>query len=194
MGSKLNKSESKYFHTARFMNEALIELLETKEYEYITIKEVCQKAGVNRSTFYLHYESMDDLLIESIQHMFEELKNKYSNDFPTFDKEKKANEEYMFFTPTYSIPYLTFLKENKKAFMVAIHHQALFKIPETFSNLYDVLFEPALSTFKIPEEEKKYVIKYYLSGIHAIIIEWIKGSCQDDVEFIANLIAKYVYK
>ena len=63
----MNKSESKYYNTTRVMNEALLILLENKEYDYISIKEVCLKAGVNRSTFYLHYESMDDLLKESVE-------------------------------------------------------------------------------------------------------------------------------
>ena len=58
----MNKYESKYFNTARLMNEALLLLLENKDYEYITVKEICSKAGVNRSTFYLHYETIDDLL------------------------------------------------------------------------------------------------------------------------------------
>ena len=62
----MNKSESKYFNTALLMNEALLLLLEKKDYEFITVTEICQKAGVNRSTFYLHYESMDDLLIETL--------------------------------------------------------------------------------------------------------------------------------
>ena len=57
----MNKSESKYFNTALLMNEALLLLLEKKDYEFITVTEICQTAGVNRSTFYLHYESMDDL-------------------------------------------------------------------------------------------------------------------------------------
>ena len=47
----MNKSESKYFNTALLMDEALIQLLEVKDYEYITVKEICEKAGVNRSTF-----------------------------------------------------------------------------------------------------------------------------------------------
>lgn len=48
------------------MDEALICLLNEKDYEYITVKEICKKAGVNRSTFYLHYESIDDLLEETL--------------------------------------------------------------------------------------------------------------------------------
>lgn len=56
----MNKSESKYFNTSLLMDEALILLLEKKDFEYITIKEICEKAGVNRSTFYIHYENTFD--------------------------------------------------------------------------------------------------------------------------------------
>ena len=36
----MNKNESKYFNTAFFMNEALLSLLEKKDFEYITVKEL----------------------------------------------------------------------------------------------------------------------------------------------------------
>ncbi|MDE6707509.1 MAG: TetR/AcrR family transcriptional regulator, partial [Oscillospiraceae bacterium] len=62
----MNKSESKYFNTALKMNQALLAILEKKDFEYITIKEICEKAGVNRSTFYLHYQNTRELLDESI--------------------------------------------------------------------------------------------------------------------------------
>ena len=62
----MNKSESKYFNTAAKMDEALISLLEKKDFEYITVKEICVLAGVNRSTFYLHNETTRDLLIEAL--------------------------------------------------------------------------------------------------------------------------------
>lgn len=58
----MNNSESKYFNTALMMDRALINLLEEKGLEYISVKEICEKAGVNRSTFYLHYETIGDLL------------------------------------------------------------------------------------------------------------------------------------
>ena len=65
----MNKNESKYFNTAIKMDEALITLLEKKDFEYITIKEICDVAGVNRSTFYLHYENTCDLLKETTQYI-----------------------------------------------------------------------------------------------------------------------------
>ena len=61
----MNKSESKYFNTAKKMDLALISLLKKKSFEYVTVSEICEKAGVNRSTFYLHYETVDDLLNET---------------------------------------------------------------------------------------------------------------------------------
>ena len=62
----MNRSESKYFNTALRMDEALAALLEKKDFEYITVKEICDAAGVNRSTFYLHYENTRDLLDETV--------------------------------------------------------------------------------------------------------------------------------
>ena len=41
----MNKNESKYFNTALFMNEALLSLLEKKDFEYITVKELCNKGN-----------------------------------------------------------------------------------------------------------------------------------------------------
>ena len=43
--------------TSSLMVEALLLLLEKKEYDFITVKEICEKAGVNRSTFYMHYDT-----------------------------------------------------------------------------------------------------------------------------------------
>ena len=54
----MNRSESKYFNTAVRMDEAFLSLLEKKDFAYITVKEICEAAGVNRSTFYLHYETL----------------------------------------------------------------------------------------------------------------------------------------
>lgn len=57
----MNRSESKYFNTAIKIDKAFLSLLETKDFAYITIKEVCAAAGVNRSTFYLHYQNTREL-------------------------------------------------------------------------------------------------------------------------------------
>ena len=46
------------------LKAAFLELFQTKEPEEITVVELCQKAGLNRSTFYAHYEYMHNLVQE----------------------------------------------------------------------------------------------------------------------------------
>ena len=76
----MNKSESKYFNTAVRMDNALISLLKKKPLEYITVSELCTEAGVNRSTFYLHYETIEDILEETARYLIEEFLSYFSSD------------------------------------------------------------------------------------------------------------------
>ncbi len=107
----MNKNESKYYNTALLMDEALIELLNKKEIEYITVKEIVEKAGVNRSTFYLHYESISDLVDETISYIDKKF-IKYFNE-EKIDIDSSTNEALMFIQDKYLIPYLKFIKEHK---------------------------------------------------------------------------------
>lgn len=76
----MKKSESKYFNTATKMDLALIALLKKKPFEYITVSEICQTAGVNRSTFYLHYETIGDLLNETARYLLNDFLTYFSAD------------------------------------------------------------------------------------------------------------------
>ena len=91
----MNKSESKYYNTALLMNQALIELLNKKDFEFITIKEICEKAGVNRSTFYLHYETIGDLLDECLENTNKKFVAYFNKDYKSFI-EKKYNLKVIF--------------------------------------------------------------------------------------------------
>ncbi len=66
------------------MDEAFLKLLETKDFTYITVKEICEAAGVNRSTFYLHYETINDLLSESVDHMTAQFRSYMQDDTNDF--------------------------------------------------------------------------------------------------------------
>ena len=76
----MNKSESKYFNTATKMDLALISLLKKKPFDYITVSEICEEAGVNRSTFYLHYETIGDLLAETTRYLLDDFLAYFSTD------------------------------------------------------------------------------------------------------------------
>lgn len=173
------------------MDEALLLLLTKKEFKYVTVKELCAKAGVNRSTFYLHYENMADLLNESLEYKFRELQNKYGS-LNLLNVTEKTDGELLLFLPDYSIPYLEFLKEHKEVFMAALEQKEVFNVEQTFNRLYSKLFSPILERYGVPDAEKRYVLKFYVSGVHAIAIEWLNGGCKEEIPFIADLIVRCV--
>lgn len=112
----MNKNESKYFNTAILFDEALIYLLEKKDIEYITVKEICDKAGVNRSTFYLHYESINDLVEETMEYINKKFIDYFSENSKEFIEKIKdfPLEKLKLIEKKYLTPYLTFIKDNKK--------------------------------------------------------------------------------
>lgn len=120
----MNKSESKYFATAIRMDEAFLELIEKKDFAYITVKEICEKAGVNRSTFYLHYETIDDLLAESAQHIIDQFVEFMPYDTADFIEklQDRPIEELYLITPAYLTPYLTYIREHRRIFRATVEH------------------------------------------------------------------------
>ena len=189
--NKLNKSESKYYNTACLMNEALILLLEKKEYSFITIKEICEKAGVNRSTFYLHYETMDDLLSETIEYVGKKIHKKFNNKILGKQTIKNSKLEDLFLvSPQYLLPYLEFLKENKAIYKIAYSQPNVLKEQSIISHLFKNIFEPILDRFLVPKEEQRYMISFYLNGMGAVMIEWIKNDCKEENQTILNILTK----
>ena len=145
----MNKSESKYFYTARLMNESLLILLEKKDIDYITVKEICEKAGVNRSTFYLHYDTIDDLFAETI----ERLNNDFISSFEIKDVKpliKTADKEDMIFIKKEFLePYLEFVKKNKRVLKMIHKRPILFKNENLYGKMCDEFFYPILSKFGV---------------------------------------------
>ncbi len=186
----MNKSESKYFNTALRMDKALLELLHTKDFEFITVKEICEKAGVNRSTFYLHYETLGDLLNESIAYMNNNFQS-YFNDESRLNINEIATadiEHLYLITPQYLLPYLSYIKENKRLFKTVISKANVLGSRDNFNFLFKDVFAPIMSRFNIPENEKMFVISFYINGIIAIIKLWLAGDCKEDIEFISGII------
>lgn len=44
------------------LKSALLELMKDSDFEKITVKQICEKAQVNRSTFYAHYTDIYDIM------------------------------------------------------------------------------------------------------------------------------------
>lgn len=184
----MNKQDSKYFNTASYMDEALLVLLEKKDYEFITVKEICQTAGVNRSTFYLHYEKMDDLLEETVSYV----SNKFHSKLKIIDADAEITKEILT-SDKYLRPYLSFIKENKKIYRLMHDKPYLFHIDKITNRLYKDIFDIALTNFKVKEEEKKYIFSFYTEGVIGIIKRWLEEDCNDEIDFIIGIIERNTF-
>ena len=191
----MNKNESKYFNIAKKMNDALIALLETKEYEYITIKEICHIANVNRSTFYLHYSNMNDLLEETI----ESLNLSFNSHFKSKENEstiisKENIEDLLLINDDHLIPYLNFIKENKNIYKVLKTHPQLFNANKTYDQMFRKLFVPIMNRFGLDEKWHKYLMDFYISGLTSIVFDWVYDDCKIPVQEVSDFIKGLIVK
>ena len=191
----MNKSESKYFNTATKMNLALISLLKKKPFEYITVSEICKTAGVNRSTFYLHYETIGDLLNETTRYLLDDFLSYFSTDTQSiaFNLQLCELNELIFVCDKYLAPYFTYIKEHKEVFTVALRQNKILGFEDVYERMFENIFNPILERFHYPSDVRRYVMMYYLNGINAIIIEWLKNECDTSIEEISKIIALCIY-
>lgn len=180
----MNKSESKYFNTAILMDEALIQLLEVKDYEYITVKEISKKAGVNRSTFYLHYETMNDLLMECLEFVKKQFFKSFSNEPADFIGSigTASLDDLVFINSDYLRPYLAFFKENKSLFKAVYKNPSCMQTQAQYNGISEYILHPIMKRFQIPEAEQKYWITFFVNGSMAIVHEWINDGCKETIE------------
>lgn len=190
----MKKSESKYFNTALKMDQAFLELLAEKDFAYITVKEICQRAGVNRSTFYLHYETLGDLLNESVEHAMEGFVRQFDENEDNFFQKLKdcPLEELVFITPRYLFPYLSYIRENRKLFRTMVEQSSALGLEKSYQSLFRHVFDPILERFQVPRGARQYTMMFYIHGIMAVIMQWLQNGCPEGVEEMARIIMENI--
>lgn len=188
----MNKSESKYFNTAVRMDRAFMELLEKKDFEYITVKEICAQAGVNRSTFYLHYDNIGDLMAESIRLMNEQFLSYFKSQNTSIADilHSDSNEKLILISPKYIVPYLTYVKEHRRLYATAIAKTSALNLGDTYERMFKHIFSPIMERFGIAQDERKYFAEFYIHGIIAIITVWLKNDCEMPIDRLMSIIIK----
>lgn len=73
------KVDPRVIRTRRLLVEALIELSSERGYAAISVADIARRAGVNRATFYLHFEGKDDLLERGLDALFDDLGSRFES-------------------------------------------------------------------------------------------------------------------
>ena len=177
----MDKFEKRFYNSSLKMNEAMLEMLETKNFSEVTVSDLCRKSGVNRSTFYSHYSNTFDLL--------QEIKDRMISDFvKSFEGLGETNDIANYIDNAHLNIYLTFIKNNIKLFRTA----AINMNAEIFNKVFEFIRKGYLSYGITDENYIYYSSRFYLQGINAIVTEWVKRGCSDTVEYVASVIKKCV--
>ena len=67
------KADRRVRYTRLALRQSLLELMQTRPIEKITVKEICALADINRGTFYAHFSCPHDLLQQIENELYEEL-------------------------------------------------------------------------------------------------------------------------
>lgn len=191
----MNKNESKYFKSAEKMHAALLTLLDKKDFELISVKEICETAGVNRSTFYLHYDNVNDLLQETVEAVYKDFFGRFDAEgTKSIDIGDKDNEELYLVTPRYLMPYLDFVEENRKLFHLMYEKNEMLGVEKMYETWFKTIFGPILTKFGVPQKEQPLIMVFYLKGIIGVVTEWVRGGCVESKDEIISVIQKCIIK
>ena len=185
----MKKNESKYFYTATLMNQALLSLLEKKDIEFISVTEIAKKAGVNRSTFYLHYENVYELLEETLENLNKEFVGSFEGDVSF---EIKSAEDAFLITEEYLVPYLNFCKKNKRILKLVHQKPHVFQNEGAYKKMYDKIFYPAISHFLDDETQRMYNLEFFTQGVTGVVYKWIEQDCKTEIDDLIQIIKKCV--
>ncbi|MGI6117191.1 MAG: TetR/AcrR family transcriptional regulator [Bilifractor sp.] len=93
--SSQKHTDMRITRTREAIRRAFTDMICEMDYEQITIKELAERAGVNRKTFYLHFDSLDDLLGEMQNEMSMRFMDRIKNLKPPYDMDKITRAFYL---------------------------------------------------------------------------------------------------
>lgn len=172
-------------YTEQVIENALMTLLDEKPVEKITVRELCSIAGINRSTFYLHYQDVYDLIDRMYQSTIDEIIPDLIVLEPHTDSASRN---------------LKIRNLLKAVYEKATWYRAVFegKTGKDFlSDLYRRGIEELSSSgdrgLLADRKRVEYNLDFFIAGVVQVMRRWLRGDCSDPLEYIAELIEECFY-
>ncbi len=189
------RADRRTLYSKKMIRESLYELMRERPINKISVTEICERADVNRSTFYSYYTDIYDLhqqIINEffsiqksvIKHIKESIRSVTALDGFNYDD---------FYEIVYY--YLKTVKENTDLYKFIFNqnvdnsvHASFGKV--TYHTIKDVL-RPIIEEDRAVELKKAFT--FVAGGTTALIMTWVEKDCDTPLEEFASLIAKYYY-
>ncbi|MGN0516881.1 TetR/AcrR family transcriptional regulator [Eubacterium sp.] len=160
------------------LKNALMDVLKEKgSVNKVSVREICERAELNRSTFYTHYSQPKDLLIELEDEILQSTKEHL----------EKIGAENDLGAHKYISSFLKYIKDNDKQFRTLLIDSADPDFRSRFMQQTIVQFVENLDISFSPEIEQ-YIYSYILNGSTGILIQWIRSDYECDENTICNLL------
>lgn len=172
------KANLKVINTKRKLSKSLISLLTSKSITEIDVSELCEKAGINRTTFYKHYASLYHLLDELIVQFFKRIETLFLS--------LSSGEN-----TTSKVAYLLkYLKQNREFVTIIMNNNSFSSISERLIQLNFIcnLINTNIQYRKNDYVNEDYYVDFIISGWIAAIRRWVNENCNLDVNTLARLL------
>lgn len=163
--------------TKKNLRENLFALLNTKPLNQITVTELTNLADINRSTFYLYYNDIYDMVEKIHQEIYYELKEQVES-FGVL-----SSEEHL-------VKCLQFCKENSTVCKFIVNE---FASSPLVTKIREAILSFVLDSTKMFDEDdpRRYSTTFFNAGIFAVIYEWtidgMQVSSEDMARFLNHL-------
>lgn len=167
--------------TKRAMSAALKNLLREKKLNKITVQDIADECGINRQTFYYHFQDIYDLVewtcIEDTEKVIKENKtyDTWQEGFlAVFDLAKKDK---------------TFIDNIYRSVSLEMLEQYLYRL--VYPLLKNVVDEKANGQ-TVREENKKYIADFYKYAFVGVLLEWIRNDMAESPGQIVDRVSRIV--
>lgn len=161
-------------YTRMVLKEALLEILQDKPIECISVKEICDRADINRSTFYVHYGSPMELLDSIKDDMYDEIK-RVKTDY---------TDMLSFLTGVFDIMY-----EHRQLLKLLTKGTAHIDVMFRIIDLWKDDFRAVMIREGVPDEKWDTAYLFVSCGASAVICVWAMG----DLKKTSRELAEEVY-
>ena len=176
------KNNQRFRDTELRIQKTLLELLKTNPIQQITVRAICEKAAINRSTFYAHYLDVYDLrektgkeLVAGIADMFKGSENIIS----------------FFITQKYLAQMIAYIEDHKEFFDVFFNYSPPSATEIGFSLLWESAGHAFMEQTGLDDEsEMLYHFTFFKAGLIAVLGQWLKDGCPETPEELAAIILR----
>lgn len=161
--------------TRSVIKESLTALMKEKPFDKITIKDITDKANINRATFYLHYMDKYDLLEQSQNDILNEIKEVLADAFKIFNPQSLPIQDANTIIPFLSCVYEC-IGKNSDFVKVILSGNGDLNFHLKFKSLIEELIKK-ISVIKTPDAfciPLKYLIETATSMHIGIISRWLE--------------------